>query len=312
MNKLELIKETTDYVYKNSKHVSINEEKIKELTRTHNFNIAPHWLSNNPFNILDLEIEQIVNFLIIYDSIDYSFWGNPKWTIQTNEEKLDGAFALMYSLLKLMKEKGHLNFEKITIEEFKEALKGNVEIPLLEQRYKTIQENSKIINKKMNGNFYTFTKNITLDTELFKLITTELPSFEDTRTYKGKTIYFYKLAQLATSDILHIRQIKEQIETDTSHLLGCADYKIPQVLRGLGILEYSEYLEKIIDNKQEIEENSEYEIEIRANMIKSLELIKQSLNKNINLIDINDIIWSLGQDKTSKLKPYHLTRTRSY
>lgn len=43
-----------------------------------------------------------------------------------------------------------------------------------------------------------------------------------------------------------------------------------------------------------------------------LELIKQSLNKNINLIDINDIIWSLGQDKTSKLKPYHLTRTRSY
>ena len=31
-----------------------------------------------------------------------------------------------------------------------------------------------------------------------------------------------------TSDILHIREKKEKIKVDCSHLVGCSDYKIPQ------------------------------------------------------------------------------------
>ena len=60
----------------------------------------------------------------------------------------------------------------------------------------------------------------------------------------------YKLAQLLTSDILHIRELKENIKVDYSHLVGCADYKIPQVMRGLGILEYNRKLADIIDNRK--------------------------------------------------------------
>lgn len=310
--KLEQIKETCEYVHKNSKHVTINKEKIQELVETKDLKKKSHWLSTNPFDILNLNIEEIINFLIIYDSINFSYWGTPKWTIKTEYGELDGSFANMYALLKIFKNKAHLNFEKITYEEFKETLKGNIEVPLLQERYQILKENSHIINTKMNGNFYNYTKNIKTDIELFDLITKEFLSFEDTRIYKGRTIYFYKLAQLITSDILHIREHKEKIITDTSHLVGCADYKIPQVLRSLEILNYSSELSNFIDAKQEIKENSEYEVEIRANMIEALKLIRQKLNKNINLIEINDIIWSQGQDKTLKLKPYHLTRTTSY
>ena len=57
---------------------------------------------------------------------------------------------------------------------------------------------------------------------------------------------------MLTSDILHIRELKENIRMDYSHLIGCADYKIPQVMRGLGILEYNDKLANIIDNKKEI------------------------------------------------------------
>ena len=35
------------------------------------------------------------------------------------------------------------------------------------------------------------------------------PNFKDERMYKGKTVYLYKLAQLLTSDILHIIEMKE-------------------------------------------------------------------------------------------------------
>lgn len=312
-NKLEQVLDTCSYVYENSKHVKIDINKIKELAKDNRFNEkTAYWLSSNPYGILNLDVEDIINFLVIFESIDCSFWGEPKWTMKTDKGNTDGAIALMYALLRLREQKGNLNFERITFDEFSEALKGNVEIPLLEERYKVVLQVSKIINKKMQGNFYHYIKNITKDIVLFNTIINNFPSFADTRTYDNKTIYFYKLAQLLTSDILHIRSLKEGITVDYSNLVGCADYKIPQVLRSIGVLVYDKELSDLVDNKNELEENSIYEVEIRANMVVAINLIKKELNNKVSAIDINDTIWSFSQDKTKKLLPYHLTRTLSY
>ena len=309
---LDKIIKSCKYVVNNSKAVKINEtnldkfiEKIKKVE-------TEHWLVFSPYNLLDLPIETIINFLIVYEAIDFSFWGNPKWTINTENGKEDGSIALLYAILKYVKERNTTDFSNITREEFKEILKGNVEIPLFEERYNIIRNVSKIVNEKMNGNFYTFIKDVTLDTELFKIIVKYFPNFKDERIYNNKKIYFYKLAQLLTSDILHIRERKENIKVDYSHLVGCSDYKIPQIMQGIGILEYSDKLADIIDNKKEIELNSEYEVEIRANMLVAIDLIKKKLENRVCAIDINDYIWSQGRNKNIELKPYHLTRNTNY
>lgn len=101
--------------------------------------------------------------------------------------------------------------------------------------------------------------------------------FIDERTYDGTRIHIYKLAQLLTSDILHIREILENIKVDYSNLIGCADYKIPQTLRALGITEYNEELSNVIDTKQQINISSKYEVEIRASQIVVLDYIKSKL-----------------------------------
>lgn len=309
---LDKIIKSCKYVANNSKSVKINEtnldkfiEKIKKVE-------TEHWLGFSPYNLLNLSTEIIINFLLVYEAIDFSFWGNPKWTINTENGEEDGSIALLYALLKYVKEKNTTDFSNITKEEFKEILKGNIEIPLFEERYNIIRNVSKIVKEKMNGNFYTFTKGVTIDTELFEIIVKYFPNFKDERIYNNKKIYFYKLAQLLTSDILHIRERKENIKVDYSHLVGCSDYKIPQVMRGLGILEYSDKLSNIIDNKKEIEVNSEYEIEIRANMLVAIDLIKKELENKVCAIDINDYIWSQVRNKNIELKPYHLTRNTNY
>ena len=307
----EIIK-SCKYVYKNSKSVQINEINLDNFIKEINNIETKHWLSFSPFNLLDLPVETIINFLLIYESIDFSFWGNPKWTILIDDVKEDGSIALLYAILKYVKKKNSTDFSNITKDEFKKILKGNVEIPLFEERYNIIKNVSKIVNEKMNGNFYKFIKNITSDTKLFNVIVSNFPNFKDERTYNKKNIYFYKLAQLLTSDILHIREQKENIKVDYSHLVGCADYKIPQVMRGLGILEYSNKLANIIDNKEEIEVNSKFEVEIRANMIVVIDMIKNKLGDNVCAIDINDYIWCQGRNKNIKLKPYHLTRNINY
>lgn len=308
---LEEIIKSCNYVSENSKYVKINENKLREFAESMEQVKTNHWLSFSPYNLLDLPIETIVNFLLVYESIDFSFWGNPKWTIQADGKNEDGSIALLYAILRYVKEK-NADFSEISKEEFAKILKGNVEIPLFEERYKIIRNVSKIVNEKMKGNFYEYIKDITSDIELFDLIIRDFPSFKDERTYNGKTIYFYKLAQLLTSDILHMRELKEGIKLDYSHLVGCSDYKIPQVMRGLGILEYNEELANIIDKKEEIKQNSIYEVEIRANMLIVIDLIKRKLNDRVCAIDINDYIWGQGKNKSINLKPYHLTRTTNY
>ena len=309
---LDKIIKSCKYVANNSKSVKINETNLDKFIGKIKKVETEHWLAFSPYNLLDLPTETIINFLLVYESIDFSFWGNPKWTINTENGKEDGSIALLYALLNYVKERNTTDFSNITKEEFKEILKGNIEIPLFEERYNIIRNVSNIVNKKMNGNFYTFIKGVTLDTELFEIIVKYFSNFKDERIYNNREIYFYKLAQLLTSDILHIRERKENIKVDYSHLVGCSDYKIPQVMRGLGILEYSDKLSNIIDNKKEIEVNSEYEIEIRANMLVAIDLIKKKLENKVCAIDINDYIWSQGRNKTIELKPYHLTRNTNY
>lgn len=315
-NNLEEVLETCKYVVSSAKHVKINYEKVEDLIdELLKFNNV-HYLTKVPYDIFDMDTKDIVNFLLIYDSIDFSFWGNPKWTIDANGKDLDGAIALLHCIFNLFKASDSVElYKKIEImelDEFKEILKGNVEIPLLEDRFKIVTSIAKKVNENTNGNFYGYIKDMNTDVEIFRTILDNFSSFSDTRTYNGKTIHFYKLAQLLTSDILHVIEIKEQKSIDYSSLIGCADYKIPQVMRGLGILEYSDELATLVDSKIEISENSEYEVEIRASMIVVINYIWKKLDKSIDRIDINDFIWSKGQDKTLNFKPYHLTRTKSY
>lgn len=302
---LKNVYETSKYVSDNSKNVKINYQIIDEFIR--DFKEPSFWLSSNPFHILELKYEDIINFLLIYHTIgDYSFWGNPKWEIETEQGKLDGSYAIMYLALKRYKSGKTFG---MSFEEFKEFLKGNIEIPLLQERYEELTIMNSFLN---NQSFYDLIKSFTDDESLFNFLTSNLPYFEDTREYQGKTIYFYKRAQLLTSDILHVRRLIEGTDTDYSHLIGCADYKIPQVMNSLGMLEYSDELNEKIANLEVIEVGSNFETEIRANTLMVIDYIYRKLNKKIPRVDINDYIWLLGQDKSKINKPYHRTRTVNY
>lgn len=308
---LENIIDSCKYVMENAKYVIINYNKLDEFITTINCKELKHWLSDNPYNILDLGIENVINFILLFESIDYSFWGNPKWNIDTESGKKDGSDALLFAMIKFVKDRNLEDLYNISYEDFKLMLKGNVEIPLIKERYETLIETSKIVKEKMNGNFYKYVYSIHNDVELLKVIINNFPSFRDERKYDEKTIYFYKLAQLLTSDILHLREQMENIKVDYSHLIGCADYKIPQTIRALEITKYNEELSNVVDNRLEIEYSSKYEVEIRASMIVVIDYIKSKL-KSFNSIDINDYLFTYSKNVKNIVRPYHLCRNQNY
>jgi hypothetical protein len=309
MTLIDKLSTSYQYVCDNSKNVTINYTKIDEMINRIEGSLATHWLNSNPFGLMDLDANSLIDFLLIYHTIgDYCFWGNPKWEIDTDLGVMDGSFAIMY--LSLSKFKQNHNFD-MTFAEFREFLKGNVVIPLLENRYENLVKMSDFLRRNKKT-FHELIRGMNSDTELFEYIITNLDYFQDVSKYDQKDILFYKRAQLLTSDILHVKEKKVGISVDYSHLIGCADYKIPQVMRCYGMLEFSNELAKKVDGGIELEEGSKDEVEIRANALKVIDYIYRKTGMRYPRMNTNDFIWLLGQDKAKMTKPYHKTLTSHY
>ena len=94
-----------------------------------------------------------------------------------------------------------------------------------------------------------------------------------------------------------------------------ADYRVPQILRELNILEYSNELSNLVDNKIQILHSSLFEIEIRAATIQSIEEIKFEFQKN-NLfflsLEIDVFLWEEGEKVKDTIKPHHRTLSIFY
>lgn len=308
-NLLSKIEKTTKFVSENSKYVSINYKKIDRIIEGGEFNKISYWLESNPFGVLDLGYRNLINFLLVYHTIgDYCFWGEPKWTIESSVGKLDGSYAIMYLLIDRFKVKQDFN---MTYDEFKELLKGNIEIPLLEERYNCLVKMNKYLDS-IAKDFYNEIKDYKDDISLLDYIINSFDYFNDECDYKGERIYFYKRAQLITSDILHVRKLLEDVEVNYTNLMGCADYKIPQVMRCLEMIEFNDELASMVDNYQELSYGSEMEVEIRANNLVIIDYIYKKMEGKVSRMDINDYIWLLGQDKSKMVKPYHRTKTIYY
>ena len=306
---LNRIEKSTKFVSDNSRYVTINYKRIDRIIESGEFDKVSYWLESNPFGILDLGYRNLINFLLVYHTIgDYCFWGEPKWEIETENGKLDGSYAIMYLLIERFKNKKDFN---MSYEEFKDLLKGNVEIPLLKERYDCLVKMNEYLDS-IAKDFYDEIKEYRDDVSLLNFIINNFDYFNDECDYKNERIYFYKRAQLITSDILHVRKLIEGIDVDYSHLMGCADYKIPQVMRCLGMLDFNNELADVVDNYQEISYGSDMEIEIRANNLVVINYIYEKMNGKVSRMDINDYIWLLGQDKSKMIKPYHRTRTIYY
>lgn len=309
------ILKSIEFVVKNSKHVKINQKNIKQILKLISNEKKDVHCSN--LNIKSLKEEEKILFFLICNSLSFCFWRKPKWKMEYEGKEYSGYFGIFNSIAKAVNENKDIldiNYLKnISIDEFNYILRGTATIPLLGKRYDILKELIEEIEKV--GNLYNLFLQAKSDEELLKIILDNFSNFKDVSIYKGVSIYFLKKAYLLVEDLYNsINQIKDNIK-NTFNLLAGADYKLPQVLREFGIFEYSNELKELIDNKIELKHDSEMEIELRANTIYAVELIRKVLNaKGIKLssMSIGTSIWLLSKKEEYKNHPYHLTETIYY
>lgn len=313
------ILESTWFVVQNTDSVKINREKISEFAKDFEKHTNHFWLKDSPFDIDRLNENQKLMFIVVFNAISFSYWGNPYWNVEYKGQLYTrGSWSLVVSIFRAMDEgKDVLNssyLATISKEELSQILRGNVEIPLLDERVKILNEIGAILVQKFGGHFSSLIKETDNDAiVLLNTILESFPSFQDFAYYKSKKIFFQKRAQALVEGIYSIFQGKGYGELkNINALTACADYIIPNLLRKLGILEYSNELSKKIDSEELLAKGSPEEIEIRSCTIWSIELIRQELENQkveVSALSINDYLWSAGGNAGT---PFHRTRTTSY
>jgi len=288
--------------------------------------------------------------IVLFNSVNFSYWGDDsRWTIDFYGQSLDGAWGMLGALARAVDE-GFPLFEGAYLAGIPETdarhiLRGNglppavgepvepsggpggvVEIPMFQERLSILHEVGRGLVAQFGGNFGGLLRAARNDAvALVRLLVTSFPSFNDVARLElpsapegpGEvTVAFYKRAQLAAAMLYEafggegpgdLRRVEE--------LTVFADYKLPQVLRRLGILHYAPHLAGRVERQEPLAAGSREEVEIRAATVWAGELIRQTLVSRfpeISALHVDYWLWREGQRQGANVRPYHRTRTIYY
>lgn len=310
--------ETSRIVANKSVHVWIDEKAVAELCKTwveEGVGVTP-W---DRFHHFEGAPEDTIAYLFVLDALNFCFWpppGKPRWEIEYESRRFSGYYALSVSLKRAIDSGVPITktdfLANITLEKLKRILRGKGELQLLNERVEILRELGEVLLDEYRGEpskFLEAAENSAI--RLVYLASEKLSSFRDVAMYGHDEVFFYKRAQILASDLYGVFNGADWGDfIDTDKLTAFADYKLPQVLRHLGVLCYEADLTQKVDHGTLLEGGSIEEVEIRANTIWAVELIRQeleSLGTQFRAFEIDGILWNMGQYEAFRSKPYHRT-----
>ena len=92
---------------------------------------------------------------------------------------------------------------------------------------------------------------------------------------------------------------------------------VPQVLDERGVLKYSEELKASVHGMKELCAGSTQECEIRAATVVAVERLRALISNmtgrtDITSVQIDWMLWNIGEDNLATMPPHHRTRTIFY
>jgi len=314
------VRETTKQVIKQAKNVRIDISKLKEAAKKlsrGDFG-KPVWSAE--FHLQTDNKEAMLAYIILIDAVNFCFWSEKeRWKIIYQKKTYNGYIALALAMKNYFDknpEKANLKyFASISFSDFVSLLGGEGKLLFLKERLKIINTVSRYILEKYGSSTTFISSGKGNCSALVPKIACELYSFNDEAEYNGQKVFFWKRAQILCADIYGAFKGKGPGHfNDLEHLTAFADYKIPQILHSLGILEYEPELKKKIASKKLIQAGSDEEIEIRSTTIWAVENLTKELaklGKKYYPFQVDWILWNASQKQKMDL-PYHLTKTIYY
>lgn len=324
---------STRWVVEHATHAWINRDKLQHVSNkfleTYTPTAEPVWYDR--FHFHD-GTERTVNWLLVLDALNFCFWaekGQPRWRIDYHGEILDGYWAEAAALTRAVEEGFALwhaeylsTMSRADLAHIFRSIpaaggSAGVTIPLFESRLAHVHEVGRVLLERYGGQFaHAVEQAEGSAVKLALRLAQDFTSFRDVASFRGHEIRFFKRAQICVADLYGAFGGKRWgAFTDLAKLTIFADYKLPQVLRHYGVLEYDPGLAERVDNQELLEPGGGEEVELRAATIWACELLRREMSQAsgrvITAVEIDQLLWYLGQN-TSEMRPYHRTRTIYY
>lgn len=311
---------STRMVVEKAQHVRISQEAVQRVAKEvaargplerPPWRVEPHWWDDT---------ERTANYVLVLDALNFSFWGEPRWRVPYHRHVFDGYWALAASLRRAIEEGTPVwdaaFLQDITREDLAHLLRGEGEVPMLDERVANLREAGTVLRQRYGGSFARAIEEAGRScVRLVWDVVGSFSSFNDVATYDGTEVRFFKRAQILVADLYGAFDGTGWGEFgDLDQLTAFADYKVPQVLRHLGVLEYDYDLASKVDNRVPIPARSQEEIEIRAATVWAVESLRQDLARlghRVRAFELDWYLWELGQHVPMS-RPYHRTRTIFY
>ncbi len=316
---------TIEYVVSRSTSVLLHRDRIGPAVETWGHLLKPaapqSW--EHPCHFFDGTAET-VRWIFTLDILNHCFWpdpGEPVWTVAWRGQPWSGYWGLAASLKRGLESGAPVTdplwLSRISLEEVEGIFAGDGRIPMMEERLANLREAGSVILDRFDGDIQSLFESANGSAvRLVMEVASHFPSFRDEAFYRGQTVYFWKRAQILASDVFSaFGGEKWGTFSDIDNLTAFADYKLPQVLRELGIISYHPELAAAVDSLRYLPPGSEQEVEIRAMTIHAVEEIKGAFARSgrpATSPEVDNWLWQLGQLDAFRKRPYHRCRTIYY
>jgi Queuosine salvage protein len=271
---------------------------------------------------LELDRDGVVDFVLTATSINFAFTDfetRRRWEVEHEGRVLGDADGMHFCLQRALAEAVPVLdadwLAQVTEEQLRDVFRGgSSELQLLDKRAAILREVGATLAARWGGRFSNVFSAAGSCAEFLELLTREFPRFDDTASYDGQTVRFWKLAQLSVW-ILEATLPGGAGFADLDRLTAFADYIVPAALRVLGITRYSDELEDAVRSGRLIEAGSPWEVEIRAHTIWACEELARRINElrppelRVIVPQVDARLW-VPFHRTHY--PHHLTRTIYY
>jgi hypothetical protein len=166
--------------------------------------------------------------------------------------------------------------------------------------------------------------------ELTRLVVDSLVGFRDTAIYAGRVVHLYKRAQILVADLWAAYGCRTEGPygfRDIAALTTFADYRVPQLLRNMGVMTYDTALSAKVDAREEIAPGSEEEVEVRAATVVAVERLRRRVTElgkergvvaatGVTAVHVDWFLWQQGEAMVMDGRlddcPHHRTLTVYY
>lgn len=325
-NPLHCVRQSCQLVANAAKHVSINKDAIDKAAESlvdDNSSLsslrkgvewdAEGWhysadANSNPPGPLTCQ------YIFVMDSLNFCFWpveGLEYDTLAISLKNVLEADSTAFDADKLA----------VMTDETLQSWFPTHKLPLLSERSARLRE----LGEGLRDNYGGLASNLVKASEgsavkMVKLVLSSFHGFRDTSIYNGQLAHFYKRAQILVGDVWAAYGRLSYPASpygfnDLDQLTMFADYRVPQILREMNIMQYSPALQSAIDAKTQIPSGSEEEVELRACTVLAVDLLQGALRRrgcDLLVLEVDWLLWQRGENAKDVIAPHHRTLTIYY